>query len=44
MAFQQKLLEKAYFIVKMIGPAMVWPAISDFWKQFILLQRMLLAT
>ena len=30
--FQQKLLEKAYFFVKMTGPAMVWPAISDFWK------------
>ena len=29
---QQKFLEKAYFIVKMIGPAMVQPASSDFWK------------
>ena len=44
MFFQQKLLEKAYFIVKMIGPVIVWPASSDFWKQFILLQRMLLTT
>ena len=32
MVFQQKLLEKAYFIVKMIGPVIVWPASSDFWK------------
>ena len=30
--FHQKLLEKAYFIFKMTGPAMVWPASSDFWK------------
>jgi len=29
MVFQQKLLEKAYFIVKMIGSAMVRPASSD---------------
>ena len=29
---QQKLLEKAYFIVKMTGLVMVWPASSDFWK------------
>ena len=38
MVFQQKLLEKAYLIVKMIGPVMVWPASSYFLKQFILLQ------
>ena len=38
MVFQQKLLEKAYFIVKMIGPVNVWSASSYFWKQFILLQ------
>ena len=38
MVFPQKLLEKAYLIVKMIGPVMVWPASSYFWKQFILLQ------
>ena len=37
MVFQQKLLEKAYLIVKMIGPVMVWPASSYFWKQLILL-------
>ena len=29
---QQKLLEKAYFIVKMTGLVMVWPASSVFWK------------
>ena len=29
---QQKLLEKAYFIVKMTGLVMVWLASSDFWK------------
>ena len=29
---QQNLLEKAYFIAKMSGPAMVRPASSDFWK------------
>ena len=28
----QKLFEKAYFIFKMTGPAMVRPANSDFWK------------
>ena len=44
MVFQQKPLEKAYFIVKMIGPVIVWLASSDFWKQFFFLQRMLLAT
>ena len=32
MVFQQNLLEKAYFIAKMSGPAMVWLASSDFWK------------
>ena len=32
MVFQQKLLEKACFIVKMTASAMVWPASSDFWK------------
>ena len=32
MGFQLKLLEKAYFIVKMTGLAMVWLASSDFWK------------
>ena len=30
--FQQKLLEKADFIVKMTGPVIVRPANSDFWK------------
>ena len=28
----QKLLEKAYFIFRMTGAAMVQPASSDFWK------------
>ena len=32
MILQQKLLEKASCFVKMIGPAMVRPASSDFWK------------
>ena len=32
MVFQQKLLEKAYFIVKMTGPAIIQPASSVFWK------------
>ena len=32
MAFHQKLLEKAYFVVKMTGSAMVLPARPDFWK------------
>ena len=32
MVSQQNLLEKAYFIAKMSGPTMVWPASSDFWK------------
>ena len=30
--FHQKLMEKAYFIFKMTGTAMVQPASSDFWK------------
>ena len=29
MVLQQKIFEKAYFIVKMIGSAMVRPASSD---------------
>ena len=29
---QQNLLEKAYFIARMSGPAMVRLASSDFWK------------
>ena len=29
MFFQKKLLGKAYFIVKMTAPAMVWPVSSD---------------
>ena len=32
MVFQQNLLEKAYFVAKMSGPAMVRPASSHFWK------------
>ena len=32
MVFQQTLLEKAYFIAEMSGPAIVRPASSDFWK------------
>ena len=32
MVLQQKLLEKAYFIVKMTDLVMVWPTSSDFWK------------
>ena len=32
MGFQLKLLEKAYFIVKMTGLAMVRLASSEFWK------------
>ena len=32
MVFQQKLLEKSVFIVKMTGPTMVRPVSSDFWK------------
>ena len=30
--FQQKLLEKAYFIFKLSGGAVVWQASSDKWK------------
>ena len=30
MVFNQKLLEKAYFVPKMTGLAMIWPASSDF--------------
>ena len=30
--FSAKPLEKAYFIVKMSGPAMVQPVSSDFWR------------
>ena len=30
--FQQKLLGKAYLIVKMTAPSTVWPAGSDKWK------------
>ena len=30
--FHHKLKEKAYFIFKMTGAAIVWPASSDFWK------------
>lgn len=32
MVFQQKLLEKPYFFVKMSSVAMVRPASPDFWK------------
>ena len=32
MVFQQKLFEKAFFIVKMTGPAIVRPCSSDLWK------------
>ena len=32
MFFQKKLLGKAFFIVKMTAPAMVWPVSSDKWK------------
>ena len=32
MFFQQNLLERAYFIARMSGPAVVLPASSDFWK------------
>jgi len=30
--FSAKCLEKSIFFVKMTGPAIVWPASSDFWK------------
>ena len=32
MVFQQKPLEKAYFISRITGPAMVRPVSSNFWK------------
>ena len=32
MAFQQKLLEKAYCHKMNGSAAMVWPASTDFWK------------
>ena len=32
MIFQQKPLEKAYFIFIITGPAMVLPVSSTFWK------------
>ena len=32
LVLQQKLFGKAYLVVKMTGPAMVWLASSDFWK------------
>ena len=32
LVFQRKLLEKAYFIVKMTAPGMVQPVSSDKWK------------
>ena len=32
MIFQQKILEKAYFIFKLTGQAIVRPASSDKWK------------
>ena len=32
MVFQQKLLGKAYFIVKITAPAMIWPVSSKKWK------------
>ena len=32
LVFQQKLLEKAYFIFKLTGLATAWPASSDKWK------------
>ena len=30
--FHKKLSQKAYFVVKMIGPAIIRPASSCFWK------------
>ena len=33
MVFQQKLLEKAYFVFEVTGLAVVRPASSDFWKE-----------
>ena len=38
MIFQQKLLGQAYFIVKMTGPIIVWPASSDSWKPFVVIR------
>ena len=35
MVFQQKLLEKAYFIIKLTGQAMVSPVSSDKWKALL---------
>ena len=32
MVVQRNLLEKAYFIAKMFGQAMIQQASSDFWK------------
>ena len=32
MVFQQKLLGKAYYIVKITTPAMIWPVSSNKWK------------
>ena len=32
MVFQLNLLEKAFFITRKSGPAVVRPASSDFWK------------
>ena len=32
MVFQKKLLEKPFFIFKLTGRAMAWPAISGKWK------------
>ena len=40
MVFQQNFLEKAYFTAKMsVGPAIVRPASSDFWKRLKLGSR-----
>ena len=30
--WSKKYLEKAYFVLKITGLAMIWPASSDFWK------------
>ena len=43
MVFQQKLLRKAYFIVKITAPAMIWPVSSNKWKAPICLRGILLA-
>ena len=37
MVFQQNLLEKAYFVFKITGLAIVRPASSDFWKEPLVL-------